>query len=286
MDSPNTKAIQRAACSSIDNSLAMNSKKLFSIFNSSFWIALYYSHKLKKQRSDSGALALLLKSFWYGPRLWQVSSINHVEGNCFQIKLDASFLSDEHGKSSLLLLENNSSLPYPATFDINKIIQKGRGRYLCTRDSIYFSPSDNADLATVASRSYLVLDTLTEDLASIEELLAINKTFNQTSNPIHHAIKKLSVYFKEKLSFSAFADLGPNALGLQNINLNLSQWHSGKWHIARLEIFLRPETNGVSLQINFFNRSDTVRTCFLLCISPQFGQISFQPHRILLAVSS
>jgi len=244
------KAIPHVAYFSIVESEYMTSKKLFSILSTSFWIALYYISKLKKQRPDGGAFMHILQSFWNSPKLMSYGEIRHVDGFCYQIELNEHVLSDIHGRSSLLMFEDGEPLK-DGKNNVNDIVKKGGGRFFHSENTILFSPYDNADLQTVLSRKYTVMESLSNDPDIIDELILINKDKIRTRNLLHIAFRKLSAYLKSKLTFTGITSPTKTSLELKNITLNLTQWSSGVWKLDNIHSCISIIDNAYKINIIF-----------------------------------
>jgi len=206
----------------------MNSRQTFSILFSSFWLGIHYVLGLKKNRSDSGALSALLDAFWNSPRLIQANNVTHYAGNCFVIELDQSFLDADHGRSSLMLLEDGKNLAQPNTRNLQDIVEKGAGRYIHANNKIYFSPTDNANLSQISERQYIILESLSEDQETVEQLLNLTNKSDQYDNQLLLGLEKLRVYFKNLFTFSGLSN-GKNKLTLFNATLDLRSWFFGEW---------------------------------------------------------
>jgi len=216
--------------------------RLFSVLFSSFWLAAFYVGKLKKQRPDQGAFKYLLDSLIHGPRLWQAGEVQHHSGFCYVIKLDRPFLSEQMGKSNLVLLEDGKNLPLPHTRNIQDIIDQGQGRYLHVQDNIYFSPPDNASPELVKQRQYVLLETLSTDSHTVEQLLTLNKRRDSYKNDLLFSLEKIRCYLEDKISFTALSEPDSASLRVHMLSLNLMQWQMGNWIIDRSSISLHEQS--------------------------------------------
>lgn len=217
-------------------SAPMTTQRIFSVLFSQFWLMVYYHDCLKTSRPDKGALSHFLDSLWYGPRIWAVTTIKHHSGFCYSVDLGREFLSDNQGRSVLLLTEQGAALPLAHTRQIQEIVNQGRGRYAHSGRTLHFSPHDNADITTVLQRKYTVIERVFDNPEVNKALGKLNGMRDSFANPALFGLEKLKIIFDKKLSFGGLADLGPTALGVRNLTLDLSKWHLGKWTIETLNL--------------------------------------------------
>ena len=218
----------------------MSIQKLFSIFFTSFWLLVHYVRGLKEKRDDTGALRELFAAFWNSPRLLSVNQIEHYSGHCYVITLDKTYLNDIHGRSSLVLLENNQNLQFPHTLNLQDIVEKGAGRYRHNDNKIFFSPSDNTDLTRSNTHHYQILECLDDDINTIHELMDLNKKHEALNHPTLFLIEKLRIYLKNNFTFLEQIDKF-NGIQLESVKLDLSEWLLGIWTCNSTEIYCRQE---------------------------------------------
>lgn len=241
----------------------MNYQRLFSIIFSSFWLLAYYQDRLAKNRNDTGAFKLFLDSFWNGPRLWSITSIKHHAGHCYTVDLGRDFLSDKQGVSVLLMAEDGVALPLAHTRKTQDIVDHGGGRYFHAHCTLYFSPHDNADVATVLQRKYIVIERITDDQEVNTALGRLNDRRSLFSNPVLFALEKFKIFLGTKLFFGGLADLGASAIGIRKMSVDLSRWHLGKWQFDKLDVRTISSEKGTSVTTDFAegkidNQSDAI----------------------------
>jgi hypothetical protein len=222
--------------------------RLFSILFTSVWLALFYQGRLAAGRKDAGALRLLLRALFNGPRDVRATQIRHVSGHCYVIDLDDDYPCDETGSSILMLVEEGAALPRPHTMNLQDIIRHGAGRYAHARRHLFFSPSDNTDLSQ-QPRRYTVLESLTGDLRKDAALIRLNEKRAIYPNTLLWALEKARVYLGPRFTFSAVAETAGNGLMLSEVGLDLSALGLGSWRMDALQLAWQPEAQGGRLEL-------------------------------------
>ncbi|MDH5378724.1 MAG: hypothetical protein OEX00_10400 [Gammaproteobacteria bacterium] len=229
----------------------MNIGKTFSLLFVNLCIAAYYKAKLKSTRPDSGAFSRLVNLLLEGPRLYRVEGVAHYQGHCYSIDLPLSLLSDEHGLSSLLLLENDRLIFREMIPSLQEIVEKGSGRYLHYRDKLFFSPIDNATPNQITRKQYQILETYTNDVQINQTLLELFKRRTALGSELLYLLKKFELSLAGKFSFQNLDQQSESEIRLSNAVLDLAQWGLGNWSFKDLILKLDQQQDKKVLQLEF-----------------------------------
>lgn len=199
----------------------MTGRPLFPILFVSGWLLAYYQRALKSRRNDRGALPLLLKSWWLGPRALPVAGLQRASTHSYTLSLDEDFCSDEMGHSTLMLLEDGRPLPLPHCNSVKKIASHGQGRWVHVGRKLFFAPSDNADLAKTPHQYHLIdaLGGNPEIFGALSKLAQVRATFR---NPASYALAKLQLVFGKRLAFASQRELDATHLRIDGLKLDLA----------------------------------------------------------------
>lgn len=207
-------------------------RSLFPLIFVSVWLLAFYQRTLQPGRRDRGALPLLLKSWWLGPRAIPLAGAQRSGPRAYSVNLDEDFCSDEMGRSTLLLLEDGKPLPYPHATSMKKIAAEGGGRWVHVGRKLIFSASDNADLAK-APHQYHLLDGLgsqPELFGALSKLAQLRATFR---NPAAYACAKLQLTLGERLAVGKVREIDANNLAVEDLRLDLASAFLPDLSIAR-----------------------------------------------------
>lgn len=225
----------------------MAERPLFPLLFVSGFLLAYYQRALKAGRNDKGALPLLLKSWWLGPRAIPLSGAQRAGIFSYSLALNEDFCSDEMGHSTLLLLEDGKSLPLPHANSIKKIASLGQGRWVHVERKILFSPSDNADLAKTPHQYHLIdgLGGNPEIFGALSKLAQLRASFR---NPASYALTKLQLVFGKRLAFSKQKEVDARRLTIDDLKLDLSAAFLPDLSIAKIALEVRPEGTASHIQ--------------------------------------
>ncbi len=231
------------------NSAGAGERALFPLFLVSGWLLAYYQRALKGRRKDRGALPLLLKSWWLGPRALPVTGLQRASTHSYTLSLDEDFCSDEMGHSSLMLLEDGRPLPLPHCNSVKKIASVGQGRWVHVGRKLFFAPRDNADLAKTPHQ-YHLLDGLggnPEIFGALSKLAQVRATFR---NPASYALAKLQLVFGKRLAFASQREIDAAHLRIDDLRLDLTAAFLPDLAAAKLDIEVLPVGGGHHIRID------------------------------------
>lgn len=196
-------------------------RPLFPLLLVSGALLAFYDRVLKPRRNDRGALALLLKSWWTGPRALPLTGLQRASALSYSLTLEEDFCSDEMGRTTLLLLEDGRPLPLPHCTSVKKIASQGQGRWVHVGRKIFFAPSDNADLGQKPHQYHLIdgLGGNPDLFGALSKLVQLKATF---PNPAAYALAKLQLMLGPRLAVGAQKALDARRLELANLRLDLS----------------------------------------------------------------
>lgn len=199
----------------------MANRPLFPLFFVSGLLLAYYQRALKAHRADRGALGLLLKSWWQGPRALPVAGLQRAGGHSYSLSLDEDFCSDEMGHTTLMLLEDGRPLPLAHSNSVKKIASQGLGRWVHVGRKIFFSPSDNADLGQTAHQYHLIdgLGSRPEIFGALSKLAQLKSSFR---NPAAYALAKLQLVLGSRLTLASSREPDDRRLDVRDIRLDLA----------------------------------------------------------------
>ncbi len=216
------------------------SRPLFPLLFVSGLLLAYYQRALKPRRKDQGALPLLLKSFWLGPRAIPITHLQRASTHSYTLLLDEDFPTDETGRTTLMLLEDGRPLPLPHTTSIKEIAGEGRGRWVHIGRKIHFAPSDNADLAKTPHQYHLIdgLGGNPDLFGALSKLAQIKSTFR---NPAAYALAKLQLILGKALSLGRSVETDSRRLTLEHLKLDLAAAALPHLAVERVDLELEPE---------------------------------------------
>jgi hypothetical protein len=210
-------------------------RPLFPLLFVSAWLLTYYQRALKAGRRDRGALPLLLKSWWLGPRALPIASLQRSSTHSYTLALDEDVCSDEMGQSTLMLLEDGRPLPLPHCNSVKKIAAEGRGRWVHVERKLLFAPSDNADLA-ITPHQYHLIDGLggnPEIFGALSKLAQVRAGFR---NPAAYALAKLKLVLGKRLTIGTQAELDARRLRVDGLKLDLAPAHLPELSVNSLSL--------------------------------------------------
>lgn len=196
-------------------------RPLFPLLFISGWLMAFYARVLQGQRPDRGALPLLLKSWWLGPRVVPFSGMQRAGVHSYAFALEEDFCCDEKGRSTLMLLEDGKPLPYPHTTAVKSISSQGLGRWVHIGRKIFFSPGDNADLAKTP-RQYLLVDGLGSNPEIFDALSKLAKLRPSFANPAAYALAKLQLCLGKRLKLGGMREIDARHLAVDELSLALA----------------------------------------------------------------
>ncbi len=213
------------------------SRPLFPLFLVSGALLGFYDRVLKPRRNDRGALALLLKSWWTGPRALPLSGLQRASPLSYSLTLEEDFCSDEMGRTTLLLLEDGRPLPLPHCTSVKKIASQGQGRWVHVGRKLFFAPSDNADLAQKPHQYHLIdgLGGNPELFGALSKLAQLKATF---PNPAAYALAKLQLMLGKALALGSQKIPDSRRLELTEVRLGLAAAGLPELTAARVAVTL------------------------------------------------
>lgn len=231
------------------NTAGAGERALFPLFLVSGLLLAYYQRALKSRRNDRGALPLLLKSWWLGPRALPVAGLQRASTHSYTLSLDEDFCSDEMGHSTLMLLEDGRALPLPHCNSVKKIASHGQGRWVHVGRKLFFAPRDNADLAKTPHQYHLIdgLGGNPEIFGALSKLAQVRATFR---NPASYALAKLQLIFGKRLAFARQRELDATHLRIEDLKLDLAAAFLPDLAAAGLDIEVLPEGGGHRIRVD------------------------------------
>lgn len=214
-------------------------RSLFPLFFISGWLLAFYQRALKGKRRDRGALPLLLRSWWLGPRAIPLGGAQRSGPHAYTVTLDEDFCSDEMGHTTLLLLEDGKPLPLPHATSIKKIASHGQGRWVHVGRKLIFSPSDNADLAS-KPHQYHLIDGLGGNPALFGPLSKLAQLRSTFRNPAAYALAKLQLVLAKRLSVGRQREVDDRNLLVESLGLDLSAVFLPDLSVGRLALEVLP----------------------------------------------
>lgn len=225
----------------------MITRPLFPLLFVSGWLLAYYQRNIEARRKDGGALPLLLKSWWLGPRVVPLGKIRRVSPNSYCVTLDETFCCDSIGNSTLLLLEDGRPLPLPHASQVNKVASHGMGRWTHRRQNIYFSPTDNADL-TKTPRKYMLIDGLGTNPEIYGALSRLAQSRASFANPAAYALRKLQLCLGTRLGLGNIRESDDRHLVVEGLELGLTTAGLPDLSVARIALDIRAEAGTNRIQ--------------------------------------
>lgn len=234
-----------------------------SILFVSYWLFTYYQRHLSARRPDVGALTLLVRMFWFGPRQLVIvpdagvfgpvtgleqgtCMYRHIGGHGYFVSLPVDFLCDELAFSVLGLLEDGQPLRRPHTPTLKEIVDEGAGRYRHIRRDLYFSTSDNVPLELAPKRlgiqEYLVSDPIQND-----QLAVLNGRRHDFPTVTAWAFEKARVFFPS-LTHRRLRTL-PGVTQIEDVGIDLGAYGLGQLTVRRIDVS-EPTINAFGWQVH------------------------------------
>lgn len=163
-------------------------------------------------------LRQLLNVLRNAPRSVGLRNLRHAEGHRYVFTIDDD-LPDDSASSTIVLLENGTSLPRWHSRDGTSIATLGLGRYAHAGNAIHFSTSDNSSPLT-NGRKYTALHTVTADPAVFGRLMAWRKT--ATTTGAAQLFEMLRILWPGYFDYGALSGTGPDAL-LSDVRFAIDQ---------------------------------------------------------------
>ena len=142
------------------------------------------------------------------PRFVGLRDLRHADGHRYIFDIDDD-LPDDSASSTIVLLENGTSLPRWHCRDGKAIAAEGLGRYVQAGRSIHFSTSDNSSPLT-NGRKYTALHTVTTDPAIFGRLQKWRKTTAATGAA--QLFEMLQILCPGRFEYAALSGMGPDAV--------------------------------------------------------------------------